>query len=47
MNGVVNFRLLAHPLNWLFVWVVLALATLAFHEITQGVKPNANSIAPD
>lgn len=46
---LVNLRLMAHPLNWLFVWAVLALAILAFHFIATAVKPseNSNSISPD
>ena len=38
MDKVINLRLLAHPMNWLIVWTVLAFAGFAwvhFHEISQ------------
>lgn len=46
---VINTRLLAHPVNWAFVWVMLLLAAIAYKVIHDAVvKPNGGeSIAPD
>ena len=35
MNGLVNVRLLSHPVNWLVVWTVLLFGAFAFHFIQQ------------
>jgi hypothetical protein len=35
LETVVNTRLLAHPVNWLVVWTVLAFGMFAWHFIHQ------------
>jgi hypothetical protein len=49
-NPVVNLRLLSHPINWLFVWAVLALGLIAYkvvHDAIMSASAAATSIAPD
>ena len=46
---LVNLRLLSHPLNWIFVWVILALAAMAWTHIHNAANESAvnSSLAPD
>lgn len=45
---LINLRLMSHPVNWLIVWVTLALACLGAHLIVKGLQdPASSSIAPD
>jgi hypothetical protein len=43
MDDIVNFRMLSHPMNWLIVWIVLAIAAFfvshAREAIAAGNKP--------
>lgn len=47
---LVNLRLMSHPINWVFVWIVLALASMAWkqiHDHYQGLatmNPNTNQL---
>jgi hypothetical protein len=34
-DGLVNVRLLSHPINWLIVWTVLLFAGFAFAMINE------------
>lgn len=45
----INVRLLAHPVNWAFVWVTLLLAAIAYKAVHDAVTDggSSNSIAPD
>ena len=46
---LVNWRLLSHPLNWGFVWVVLALAVMAYtllHNAVTGASGGPFSTLP-
>jgi len=46
---LVNLRLLSHPFNWIFVWITLALAMMAYgmiHDHIVKSSPDA-SISPD
>lgn len=48
--AVVNTRLLAHPVNWLFVWATLALAALGYqqiHDRWMAGKADPNELSPD
>jgi hypothetical protein len=46
---ILNLRLMSHPFNWLFVWIVLALFSIAYtiihNELTQGQVDG--SVSPD
>jgi hypothetical protein len=46
---LINLRLMSHPLNWLFVWVVLAIVTMAYTHIHDHIVATSAdaSIAPD
>jgi hypothetical protein len=33
MEGIINLRLLSHPVNWGIVWVVLGMGALAMHQL--------------
>ena len=48
-NNLVNLKFLSHPINWLVVWVVLALAMIAYGVLHDGIIANSAdaSIAPD
>jgi hypothetical protein len=35
---LLNLRLMSHPINWLLVWVILALVSLAYTLIWNGVQ---------
>lgn len=43
---VVNTRLLSHPVNWVILWITLALAAMAYHAVHRSMVPQ-ESIAPD
>ena len=43
MNKVINLPMLAHPINWLIVWIVLAFAGFAWALIHEAT---ASSITP-
>lgn len=40
---VVNLRLLSHPVNWVVVWIVLALALIGYGAIHDGLTNYGNS----
>lgn len=45
---LLNLKLLGHPLNWVFVWIILALAGMAFHLVHDAIMHPADaSISPD
>lgn len=46
---LVNWRLLAHPINWGIVWIILLLVMMAYTFVHDGVKQNAadRSIIPE
>lgn len=46
---IINTRLLSHPINWLFVWIVAALAAMAYGIVHDRVTQDAadRSIIPD
>ena len=46
MDSVVNLRLLSHPINWVFVWVTLALACMAWTAVHNAWQAQT-SISPD
>lgn len=37
---VVNFRLLAHPLNWLIVWAILGIMLIGFGAVHDAINQN-------
>ncbi len=37
MDRIVNLRLLSHPVNWLIVWTVLAIAGFAAMQVHKGL----------
>jgi hypothetical protein len=37
MDEIVNVKLLAHPVNWLIVWIVLMFGSLAFSVFHKAV----------
>lgn len=41
MPRLINWEMLANPLNWLVVFLMLAFAGLAIHYAIQGIKVNA------
>jgi hypothetical protein len=41
---LVNLRFLAHPINWLFVWVTLLIAALAFHAVQNSVNADVSQV---
>lgn len=42
---LVNTRLLAHPINWVFVWVTLLLAAVAYKIVHDAVVKNPGDTA--
>lgn len=44
---VINTRLLSHPANWLIVWVVLAIASMAYKVVHDHLTGGNASISPD
>lgn len=39
----VNLRLLSHPVNWVVVWIVLALALIGYGAIHDGLARNTSA----
>lgn len=41
---IINWRIVAHPLNWLTLFLMIFIAGIAFHFILEGlgVKPAAS-----
>jgi hypothetical protein len=45
--GFLNWRLLSHPFNWLFIWIVLAGAAIAFTAIHEHYSSaDASNVIP-
>lgn len=46
--AIVNVRLLSHPVNWLFVWVTLALTAMGYQVIHDHwmAGKSADNISP-
>lgn len=40
---ILNLRLMSHPVNWLLVWIVVALALIAFGAIHDGLTQGGSS----
>jgi len=38
MDHIINLRLMAHPLNWGIVWIVVFIASFAVRELHEGIK---------
>jgi len=43
MPEIINTRLMAHPLNWVIVWVVIAIAAFGWHQVQVGISSAAQS----
>ena len=37
MEGIINLKLMAHPVNWLIVWIFLMMGFLAWHLVHDAV----------
>jgi len=50
MDGVVNFQMMKHPVNWAVVWIVLLIAAFAWHEghkFVSGGSCDCNAVTLD
>jgi len=43
VGSVINLKLLAHPVNWLIVWVVIIITGMAF-SLARGEYGNAQKL---